>query len=516
MSKKTKRYETIHSPAPNHSHSRLRQFLSDNNNNDFTQRTVISFLPVNPQRTKNFIKPATRHALPRDLINHLLADELLFKIFTFLDTSAVSRATLVNKRWNAILRDNVLWLRLCQSRDYRHFVHRFGSIASSSNSLRDPRKSRSWRRSVIYVHGIPRPISFPPWYQVYKENYLTEQNWKRGRYQVSVVNNEVNNGNLNYHFDDSIVVSTEAVGQIGDVWELNTGKLLVQLVGHSGTISTVKLDKTHIVSGSTDRSLKVWDRKTGVCILTLLGHEGEISASMHDAKYVVSGSEDHTVKVWDIQTGELVQTFEGHDGAVTCVYFEGDSILSGSTDMTIKMWSIRDNRCKRTLRGHLGEVYCVAYRPSQGLVVSGGEDNDIRLWNVDGSADDCRTVLQGHESAVVCLQVDDGKIVSGSADKSIKVWDWRRGLCLYTLKQHTGAVRLTKFFFFFLNSRYYIKAKLTYNLSEIPQFRYGVFDLILPRLFLHRLTNRYEFGILHSLPMKEIAMRWTSSKLDLI
>ena len=54
--------------------------------------------------------------------------------------------------------------------------------------------------------------------------------------------------------------------------------------------------------------------------------------------------------------------------------------------------------------------------------MSGSKDGRIKIWNVEEGK--CLKTLEGHTSAVYCIEVlDNGEIVSGSDDKTIRIWN---------------------------------------------------------------------------------------------
>lgn len=55
---------------------------------------------------------------------------------------------------------------------------------------------------------------------------------------------------------------------------------------------------------------------------------------------MVSGSEDGTVVWWDVQSKEILQKEEAHEGAVLGVdtWGQGDLVVSGGLDRTLRIW----------------------------------------------------------------------------------------------------------------------------------------------------------------------------------
>ena len=63
-------------------------------------------------------------------------------------------------------------------------------------------------------------------------------------------------------------------------------------------------DGHRAVSGSEDETLRVWDLDSGKCLRELKGHTDIIRcvAVTPDGRRAVSGSDDKTVRVWDLPT----------------------------------------------------------------------------------------------------------------------------------------------------------------------------------------------------------------------
>lgn len=95
----------------------------------------------------------------------------------------------------------------------------------------------------------------------------------------------------------------------------------------------------------------------------------------------------------------------------------------------------------RNYHGHLSGVYSIALHPALPLLITGGRDSAVRVWDI-------RTrhqvhCMSGHQSTVASLltHAADPQVISGSHDKQIRLWDIRTGNTLHTLTYHKKSVR---------------------------------------------------------------------------
>lgn len=146
-----------------------------------------------------------------------------------------------------------------------------------------------------------------------------------------------------------------------------------------------------------------------------------------------------------------LRTLEGHipqdvppgdNGGVIGLAFSPDSALlvSGGDDQTVRLWSVEDGQLLRTMEGHASDVRAVAFSPDNQTIASGGIDKLIRLWSTDGRL---LRALKGHGSWVlsVAFSPDGQTLASGSDDHTIRLWSVATGRLVRELPGHSFRVR---------------------------------------------------------------------------
>jgi WD40 repeat protein len=122
---------------------------------------------------------------------------------------------------------------------------------------------------------------------------------------------------------------------------------------------------------------------------------------------------------------------DGHIGAVTDVAVHSSTVVSCGEDGTVKLWDLASRHLLRTCRGHTGWVFATAMSPDGRIIASAGDDGMIRLWHTHTG--EPAGVLVGHRRRVRALAfATDGLLVSGGEDGQVRVWDTDHRLLLRT------------------------------------------------------------------------------------
>jgi WD40 repeat protein len=250
--------------------------------------------------------------------------------------------------------------------------------------------------------------------------------------------------------DGSHIVSASSDETL-KLWDANTGAELLTLAGHTNWVLACAFspDGSCIVSASWDETLKLWDAQTGAELATLAGHTSNVQACAFspDGSRIVSASADETLKLWDANTGAELLTLAGHTNWVlACAYSpNGSRIVSASLDDTLKLWDAQTGAELATLAGHTLSVDACAFSPDGSHIVSASYDDTLKLWDAQTGAE--LATLEGHTLSVdACAFSPDGsRIVSASSDETLKLWDANTGAELATLAGHTHWVKACAF-----------------------------------------------------------------------
>lgn len=107
--------------------------------------------------------------------------------------------------------------------------------------------------------------------------------------------------------------------------------------------------------------------------------------------HVIDDSQKQYLRIWDTATRRLVMELDNKNGSNQIAGFspDGRAVASATYSTgTIHLWEIATGRERLRLRGHrLGDVR-LAFRPDGRVLLSGGPDTQVFLWDVTGRAAD--------------------------------------------------------------------------------------------------------------------------------
>ena len=123
-------------------------------------------------------------------------------------------------------------------------------------------------------------------------------------------------------------------------------------------------------------------------------------------------------------TGSQTAILSGHTSMVKSLVFspDGTLLVSGGQDKTIKLWDLQTGGVIKTFHGHTNSVVSVSISADCTMIASGSWDKTIRLWNIQ--TEECHCVIE-QQDHVVCVRfspTDPQCLISVSGNK-VQQWD---------------------------------------------------------------------------------------------
>ncbi len=239
------------------------------------------------------------------------------------------------------------------------------------------------------------------------------------------------------------------------IWELASGRQIVETSGEPGANFCMAFSPNGrwLATGGgrlnygDSGNVTIWDAATGRMAFPLSGHTDEVwgVAFNPDGSRLASASKDHTVKIWDLQARREALTLHGHaDNLWAASWSDGGILLTAGEDGQVRLWGVPGppdpvvEPPPVRLTGHADRVWCVAYSPDGTRLASGSEDRTIRIWNLATNREE--RVLDGHTAGVrgVAWSPDGRQLASASYDNTVRLWDPRSGATLAVLSDEDG------------------------------------------------------------------------------
>ncbi|KAB8272783.1 F-box and WD repeat-containing protein [Aspergillus minisclerotigenes] len=177
--------------------------------------------------------------------------------------------------------------------------------------------------------------------------------------------------------------------------------------------------------------------KGGRCTQRHITPDQGVVTSLHlTPKYIVVALDNAKIHIYDTN-GDNQKTLQGHVMGVWAMVPWDDILVSGGCDREVRVWNMATGAGIYLLRGHTSTVRCLKMS-DRNTAISGSRDTTLRIWDLASGT--CRNVLVGHQASVRCLAIYGDLVVSGSYDTTARIWSISEGRCLRTLSGHFSQI----------------------------------------------------------------------------
>ena len=228
--------------------------------------------------------------------------------------------------------------------------------------------------------------------------------------------------------------SRHLIGHSGPVYALSFSPSIAttstQHTEETSNTATSEGQPRYLISSSADATIRLWSLDTWSNLVVYKGHQSpvwDVRFCPH-GHYFVSCSADRTARLWSTPHIGSLRLFVGHDSDVECVAWHPNGAYvftgSGCSDKSVRMWDVVRGNAVRLFTGHIGNVTSMACSPNGQVVASGDDRGELLLWNLATGRLIKR--MRGHGRGGIWSldwSVESTLLVSGGADGTVRVWD---------------------------------------------------------------------------------------------
>ena len=246
--------------------------------------------------------------------------------------------------------------------------------------------------------------------------------------------------------DGSRIATTGNNGS-ADVWDANTGRHMLALVGHTGFVWYVAYDADgqRIATAGNDGTARIWDANDGQQMMVLHGHAGDVYGVHFSptGRWLQTYGADQTGRIWDISPGgghELL-TLDGSEGFETVQFSpDGSRLLAAQFDGAARQW---DSATGQDLSAVWTGGGGAAFSPDGRRFATGGWPT---VWDA-GSGSPVRDLALRHNDAHWTSNIAysrDGSLIAGALGNTtpgtgtVAVWEAGSGRRVATLGKPQG------------------------------------------------------------------------------
>ncbi|XP_036310179.1 WD repeat and SOCS box-containing protein 1 isoform X2 [Pipistrellus kuhlii] len=202
-------------------------------------------------------------------------------------------------------------------------------------------------------------------------------------------------------------------------------------------------DQLLLATGLSNGRIKIWDVYTGKLLLNLVDHTDvvrDLTFAPDGSLILVSASRDKTLRVWDLKDdGNMMKVLRAHQNWVYSCAFSPDSsmLCSVGASKAVFLWDMDKYTMIRKLEGHHHDVVACDFSPDGALLATASYDTRVyvwdphtgdilmefgmvRFWRID---EDYPVQVAPLSNGLCCAFSTDGSVLAaGTHDGSVYFW----------------------------------------------------------------------------------------------